>query len=96
MMETAKPGPNAGQACPMASMCEGMIKRKSGWLGLLVFLPGLALVAAGVLILVEHKILFWLMAGVAIILGVLLLWMAIYVRRLGAKMRSAEPSAQQG
>jgi hypothetical protein len=66
----------------MASMCKGMAgKSRSGFL---LMIPGIVLVLAGVLILVEPRILFWLMAGTSIFLGIGALVLANRIRRLAA------------
>ena len=73
--------------CPMASMCKGMAEKPHSRLVLL--LPGLLLILVGVIILIEPKILVWLMAAVAIILGILFLMIANFVHRMGQQSGSA-------
>ena len=67
--------------CPMASMCKGMAEKPH--FRLVLVLPGLVLILVGVMILVEPKILVWLMATVAIILGILFLMIANFIHRMG-------------
>jgi len=67
--------------CPMASMCKGMAEKPH--FRLILILPGLVLILVGVMILVEPKILVWLMAAVAIILGILFLMIANFIHRMG-------------
>ena len=78
-METQTKEPMA--QCPMASMCKGMADKPHS--RLILILPGLVLILVGVLILVEPKILVWLMAGVTIILGILFLMIASFIHRMG-------------
>ena len=73
--------------CPMASMCKGMAEKPPSFLFLLI--PGLVLIFVGVLILLEPKVLIWLVAAAAILLGVLLLMIATWVRRMAEQFRSA-------
>jgi hypothetical protein len=69
------------QMCPMASMCKGM-KGKSG-AGFLLMIPGLALVVGGVVIFIEPKVLFWLMGGTSILIGIVMLMLANFIRKMG-------------
>jgi type III secretory pathway component EscV len=73
--------------CPMASMCKGMAEKPHS--RLLLILPGLVLILVGVVILVEPRILVWLMAAVAIILGVLFLMIGNYIQRMGRQSGGA-------
>ena len=54
--------------CPMSAVFKRVGERPV--YGLLSMIPGLALVAVGVLVLVEPKILAWIMGGASILLGV--------------------------
>ena len=69
------------EMCPMASMCKGM-KGKSGS-GFLLMIPGLALVVGGVVIFIEPKVLFWLMGGTSILIGIVTLMLANFIRKMG-------------
>jgi uncharacterized membrane protein HdeD (DUF308 family) len=69
--------------CPMAKMCAG-ITRPSG---LLLMLPGIVLIVVGVLIAIEPKILVWLMAAASVLLGIILLMTASFIRKVGAQLR---------
>jgi len=72
--------------CPMARMCMKTIeKRPFGWL---LMLPGVLLIIVGVLIVVEPKTLVWVMAAALILLGVMVLTMAGFIRKVGARPRS--------
>lgn len=71
--------------CPMAAMCKGMMKKPPS--GLAVMLAGAVLIAVGVLIVLEPQILVWLMGAAFVMLGIMLLMMANFVRRLGVQLR---------
>jgi uncharacterized membrane protein HdeD (DUF308 family) len=71
--------------CPMAKMCMGMTEKRPS--GLLLMLPGVLLIVVGVLIVIEPKILVWLMATASVLLGIMLLMMASFIRRIGAQLR---------
>ena len=79
-MADAQPKESMAQ-CPMASMCKGLAEKPH--FHLILILPGLVLILVGVMILVEPKILVWLMAAVAIILGILFLMIANFIHRMG-------------
>lgn len=84
---SSRPTPMA--MCPMAKMCSGMMEKPPS--GLLLLLPGSVLIAAGVLTFVEPRILIWLVGTATILMGIMLLVMAAFVRRLGRRLISAKP-----
>jgi uncharacterized membrane protein HdeD (DUF308 family) len=67
-------------ACPMASMCKGMTGRPG--FGLMLLLPGVLLVLAGIVIFIEPKVLVWLIASVSILFGLVMLFFALFIRRM--------------
>ncbi|MEJ2174608.1 MAG: hypothetical protein P8Y76_06770 [bacterium] len=77
------------EMCPMASMCRGMAGKP--WTGAILMLPGILLVLVGILIFVEPKVLVWLIASVAILMGVIMLAFALFIRRMSA--RPVKPGA---
>ena len=84
------PGAGAGSRsmgmCPMSGMCEGMMKQ-GAWNGWLLLLPGMFLVAGGLLVIFVPKVLAWSVGGAAIFMGVVFLLMAGRMRKLMAGMR---------
>jgi hypothetical protein len=46
-------------------------------------IPGLALVVGGVVIFIEPKVLFWLMGGTSILIGIVTLMLANFIRKIG-------------
>ena len=74
--------------CPMASMCKGMAAKPPSLSILMV--PGLFFVVLGIVILLEPKVLVWLVAAVTIMLGVLLMVMATWIRRMAAQIHKAQ------
>ena len=71
--------------CPMAGICSGIMRRRAfGWLAML---PGILFIAVGVLIVVEPMILTWFVAGVSVIVGIMLLMMAGFMRRMADGLR---------
>ena len=69
-------------SCPMAKMCEGMMKGGARGLGLLLLIPAAVLLTLGVAILLVPKILTWLVAGGLVLVGGLILVAAYHARRL--------------
>lgn len=70
--------------CPMARMCMGMTAKRSS--NVLLMLPGISLIAVGVLILIEPKALVWLIAMGSLLLGFVLLAMASFIRKMGTRL----------
>ena len=74
------PRTNPMAMCPMAKMCERMMQKPQS--GSFLVLPGALLIALGVLIFVEPRIVVWLVASVAILMGVMFFMMARFIGRL--------------
>lgn len=71
--------------CPMASMCKGMAHKSRS--RFLLMIPGLVLIILGVVILLQPKVLIWLIAAVSIVMGVLLLIMGNFMAKVGEQLR---------
>lgn len=71
------------QMCPMTTMFKGMTERPG--FGILMVIPGLLLVAGGVLILIEPRILVWFLAGASILMGLAILFFATFMRKIRAR-----------
>ena len=80
------PGSSPMAMCPMAKMCEGMMKKPST--GYSAMGAGILLIIVGALIFVEPRILVWLAGAALVFIGVMLLMMARFIRRLGARSTS--------
>ena len=70
--------------CPMGEMCKGMMAKPFS--GLVLIVPGLIIIAVGELIVIEPRVLVWLVAALAIIMGLIMLSMAAFIRRIGSRM----------
>lgn len=79
----SRPAPRA--TCPMA-MCKGMMGRQPS--GFLLLVPAAVLITMGVLIFFEPVVLVWLMGTTFVLLGLMLLMMARFIRRLGVQPRN--------
>jgi uncharacterized membrane protein HdeD (DUF308 family) len=64
----------------MAKMCERMMEKPPS--GTLLMLPGALLIALGVLIFLEPRIVVWLVGAVAILMGIMFFMMARFVGRM--------------
>jgi hypothetical protein len=73
---------NNKEMCPMSSMCKGMMGKPGS--GLLLMVPGTILILGGILILIKPQILFWLMAGASILIGVIMLVFANFMRKMAS------------
>lgn len=80
-----KPSKGAMAMCPMAKMCVGMMEKRPS--GLLLMLPGILFVVVGALIVIEPRILVWLMAAASVFFGIMLLVMAGFIRKIGVQLR---------
>ncbi len=73
----------ATEMCPMAKMCKG-IARKPPSLAI-TMLPGMIVIVLGIVILLEPKILVWLVATVTILFGLILIVIPILIHRMAAQ-----------
>jgi len=80
---TPMPKPTPMPMCPMAEACKSMMKRPLSKITLI--LPGVVFIALGVAIVLEPRILAWLIAIAFILIGIMAFMMARFVRRLGAR-----------
>lgn len=69
--------------CPMAETCRGMTQGRRSGLGL--WIPGLVFVGLGILIVIEPRILAWVIAAAFVLLGLMLWMVAGFIRRIGRR-----------
>jgi len=69
--------------CPMAGMCKGMVEKPES--GLMLLIPGIVFIILGVVILIEPRILLWLVALALVVMGVAMLMLARFMRAIGAR-----------
>lgn len=73
-------GPASPMAmCPMAGMCQGMMKNRHSSITLM--LPGVLLIVLGVSIFIEPRIVAWLIGALVIAIGAMFFMMARFVGR---------------
>lgn len=69
----------------MAGMCMRMLRgRPWSWF---LLVPGVLLIALGALFVLEPRSVVWLLAAGAVLMGVMLLLMAGFMRRMGSQPR---------
>lgn len=69
--------------CPMAETCKGMMEKPR--FGFMFTLPGIVFILLGIAVLVEPKILTWLVAIALIFMGIAMLMMAGFMRKIGRR-----------
>jgi uncharacterized membrane protein HdeD (DUF308 family) len=77
------PKPTPMPMCPMAEACKGMMKKPLSSVTLI--LPGVVFIALGIVIVLEPRILAWLIAIAFILIGIMSFMMARFVRRIGTQ-----------
>lgn len=76
---------NPMSMCPMASMCKGMAGNPPSLF--LTLLPGIIMILIGIFIILEPKILAWLVALMSILMGIMMLMMASFIRRFTGRFQ---------
>jgi uncharacterized membrane protein HdeD (DUF308 family) len=71
--------------CPMAETCKGMMEKPTSRLALII--PGVILIILGVTVLIEPRILAWLVAIALIVMGIAMLMLTRFVRRVGEQFK---------
>ena len=71
--------------CPMAETCKGMMEKPT--LGMIFTVPGIVLIALGIAVIVEPRILVWLVALALIMMGAATLMMARFMRGIGERFQ---------
>lgn len=74
--------------CPMADACKGMMDKP--FRGLALVVTGLVFVALGILIVIEPRILAWVIAAAFVFIGVIMLMMASFIRKIGARFQAMQ------
>lgn len=66
--------------CPMAKMCDRMMEKPHS--GSLLILPGVLLIALGVLVFIEPRIAAWLVGTLLVLMGAMFFMMARFMGRM--------------
>jgi uncharacterized membrane protein HdeD (DUF308 family) len=69
--------------CPMAETCKGMMEKPR--FGFMFMVPGIVFIILGVVVLIEPNILVWLVAIALIFMGIAMLMMAGFMRKIGRR-----------
>ena len=71
--------------CPMAETCKGMMSRPFSGFALAV--PGVIFILLGILIVFEPRIVAWVIAVAFVLMGVMMLMMRSFIRRIGRRFQ---------
>ena len=66
--------------CPMAETCKGMMEKPLS--GFALIIPGIILVILGIAVLIEPRILLWLVAVALIVMGIAMVVLARFMRKV--------------
>ena len=75
--------PSPMPMCPMAETCKGMMEKPSS--GYMIIVPGIVLIVLGVLVVIEPRILVWLVAVALVLMGIAMLMLAGFIRNVGRR-----------
>lgn len=71
--------------CPMADTCKGMMEKPLS--GFVAMIPGIVLIILGVMVIIEPRILVWLVAIALITMGIAMLMLAKFMRKIGERFQ---------
>ena len=72
--------------CPMAETCKGMMDKPFS--GFMIVVPGIFLIILGLAVLIEPRILVWLMAVVLVVMGIAMLMFGRVMRKFQKRIQS--------
>lgn len=81
MVDIHPKGPMA--MCPMAETCKGLMDKPLS--SFILIVPGLVLIILGVAVLIEPRVLVWLVAIALIVMGGAVLMLAKFMRKIGER-----------
>lgn len=73
--------------CPMAETCKGMTEKSIS--GVVMVIPGIVFIILGILIVFEPRIIAWVLAFAFVLIGVMLLIMANFMRKMSTKLKNS-------
>lgn len=74
--------------CPMAETCKGVMEKPLS--RSMTIVPGIVFILLGVLIIVEPRILAWIIALGFILLGVVMMMAANFIRKIGTRFQGSD------
>jgi uncharacterized membrane protein HdeD (DUF308 family) len=69
----------------MAETCKGMMEKPLP--GFVLIVPGILLIILGVAVLIEPRVLIWLVAAALIVMGIAMLMLTMFVRKVGRRFQ---------
>jgi hypothetical protein len=76
--------------CPMAETCGRMMTRRR--MGFAPIFMGAIFILLGIAIIVEPRIIVWILAAMLIFMGIMMLVMAGFMRRMGERFQTMNKS----
>lgn len=76
--------------CPMAETCGRMMTRRR--IGFAPLLMGAIFILLGIAIIAEPRIIVWILAAMLIFMGIMMLVMARFMRRMGERFQTMNES----
>ncbi len=77
--------PVAMPMCPMAGTCKGMMEKPRSGFALIV--PAVLFITLGVAVIIEPRILVWLVAAAFIVMGIAMFMLAKFMRKIGERFQ---------
>ena len=74
--------------CPMAVSCKGVMAKP--WSIATVVVPGIVFILLGLAIIAEPAILAWIMAAGFVLIGIVILMAANFIRKIGVSMQKSD------
>lgn len=74
--------------CPMAETCRALMEKPKS--GLVMSVPGVVFIILGVAILIEPRLLTWLVAIALMVLGAAMFMVARFMRKAGMRIQSMQ------
>ena len=72
--------------CPMAETCKGMMDKPMS--SFMLIIPAAVFILLGVAVLIEPRILVWLVAAALIVMGMAMLMVVMFMRNIGKRFQS--------
>ncbi len=85
---TSRAPPTQVAMCPMASVCRGMMQKSFS--GFWLIIPGVLFISLGVLMVIEPRVLLWVMAAGFVLFGTMMVMMVSLMRRMFQAVPSHE------
>ncbi|MDH3609609.1 MAG: hypothetical protein OEQ24_10265 [Gammaproteobacteria bacterium] len=72
----------------MSETCKGMMDKPMS--GFMLIIPAVVFILLGVAVLIEPRILVWLVAAALIVMGITMLMVVMFMRKIGKRFQSMQ------